>query len=197
MSISLLKGCHISLTKESPALNNIAVGLGWDAKKAGGGLLGLLRLGSDFDLDASVFMLDENDKLLSSKHFVYYGNLTSPEKSVQHQGDNLTGEGDGDDEVINIALSRLPAQIQKLVFVVNIYEALSREQNFGMVQNAFIRLVNQSNNQEIAHYHLNEAFSHETAMIFGEVYLSKGEWTFKAVGQGSTDDLNQMINLYT
>jgi len=198
MAISLLKGSKISLTKEAPGLKNIAIGLGWDAKvTGGGGLLRFFRLEADFDLDASVFMLDENGKLPTPKHLVYYANLKSPDKSVQHQGDNLTGEGDGDDEVINVNLKQLPVNIQKLVFTVTIYEAVSRKQNFGMVKNAFIRVVNLANRQEIFRYNLGEEFSSETGINFGELYLHKGEWKFKAVGEGLEGGLEEMKKNYS
>lgn len=196
MAISLLKGSKISLTKAAPGLKNIAIGLGWDAKVTGGGLSRFFGIGADFDLDASVFLLGENGKLLTPKHLVYYGNLNSPDKSVQHQGDNLTGEGYGDDEVINVNLKQLSANIQKLVFTVTIYEAVSRKQNFGMVKNAFIRVVNLANRQEISRYNLGEEFSGETAINFGELFLDKGEWKFKAVGQGFEGGLEEMIKIY-
>lgn len=130
--ISLQKGGNVSLTKQAPGLKHLAIGLGWDIRTTGG---------PAFDLDASVFLLNSNGKLLSKGHFVYYGNLNSPDGSVQHQGDNLTGAGEGDDEVINVDLERLPAEVDKLVFTVTIYQAEQRKQNFGMVQNAFIRVV--------------------------------------------------------
>ncbi len=194
MAISLLKGGKISLTKEAPGLKNIVIGLGWDAK-SGSGLSRFIGMGTDFDLDASVFLLDETGKMPTQDHLVYYGNLKSPDKSVQHQGDNLTGEGDGDDEVINVNLKQLPANIQKLVFTVTIYEAVSRKQNFGMVKNAFIRVVNQG--KEIVRYNLGEEFSHETAMNFGELYIHKGEWKFQAIGQGLEGGLEAFLKIYS
>ena len=202
MAISLLKGSSISLTKEAPGLKNIVVGLGWDTNKVEGGVLSRFfgsgsESSADFDLDASAFLLGENGKLPTEKHLVYYRNLKSPDNSVQHQGDNLTGEGDGDDEVINVNLKQLPVNIQKLVFTVTIYEAVSRKQNFGMVKNAFIRVVNLANRQEIFRYNLGEEFSSETGINFGELYLHKGEWKFKAVGEGLEGGLEEMKKNYS
>ena len=175
MSVSLSKGGNVSLSKEAPGLSAIAVGLGWDVRTT---------TGADFDLDASALMLNADGKILSDSHFIFFNNLTSPDGSVQHTGDNLTGEGEGDDEVINVALSTVPAEVDKITVAVSIYDADSRGQSFGQVRNAFIRVVNQAGGQEIARYDLSEDASTETAMIFGELYRNGAEWKFRAVGQG-------------
>lgn len=175
MAISLQKGGNVSLTKTDPGLKNVLVGLGWDARSTDG---------APFDLDASVFLVGENGKVLSDGHFVFYNQRTSPDGAVVHAGDNLTGAGEGDDETISIHLDGVEAGVQRLVFAVTIHEAEARKQNFGMVRNAFIRVVNKDTNTEIARYDLSEDYSTETAMIFGEIYRHGGEWKFKAVGQG-------------
>lgn len=175
MAVSLVKGGNVSLTKEAPSMNVAIVGLGWDAR---------VTDGSAFDLDASVFMVGENGKVLSDQHFIFFNNKTSPDGSVVHQGDNRTGEGDGDDEQVKINLKAVPAEVKKLVFSVTIYDYEARKQNFGMVSNSFIRVVNEDNNGEIARFDLSEDASTETAMVFGELYRHNDEWKFKAVGQG-------------
>ena len=175
MAVSLGKGGNVSLTKEAPSMNVALVGLGWDAR---------VTDGQAFDLDASVFLVGENGKVLSDSHFVFYNNTTSPDGAVQHQGDNRTGEGDGDDEQVKIDLTKVAADVKKLVFAVTIHEADSRKQNFGMVSNSFMRVVNNDNGAEIARFDLSEDASTETAMIFGELYRHGAEWKFKAVGQG-------------
>ena len=175
MAVSLVKGGNVSLTKEAPSMNVALVGLGWDAR---------VTDGQAFDLDASVFLVGENGKVLSDSHFVFYNNTTSPDGAVQHQGDNRTGEGDGDDEQVKIDLTKVAADVKKLVFAVTIHEADSRKQNFGMVSNSFMRVVNNDNGSEIARCDLSEDASTETAMIFGELYRHGAEWKFKAVGQG-------------
>ncbi|HHT2410580.1 TPA: tellurium resistance cAMP binding protein TerE [Klebsiella michiganensis] len=175
MAVSLVKGGNVSLTKEAPSMNVALVGLGWDAR---------VTDGQAFDLDASVFLVGENGKVLSDSHFVFYNNTTSPNGAVQHQGDNRTGEGDGDDEQVKIDLTKVAADVKKLVFAVTIHEADSRKQNFGMVSNSFMRVVNNDNGSEIARFDLSEDASTETAMIFGELYRHGAEWKFKAVGQG-------------
>ena len=175
MAVSLVKGGNVSLTKEAPSMNVALVGLGWDARATDG---------QAFDLDASVFLVDENGKVLSDSHFVFYNNTTSPDGAVQHQGDNRTGEGDGDDEQVKIDLTKVAADVKKLVFAVTIHEADSRKQNFGMVSNSFMRVVNNDNGSEIARFDLSEDASTETAMILGELYRHGAEWKFKAVGQG-------------
>ena len=175
MGVSLSKGGNVSLTKEAPGLTAVVVGLGWDARSTAG---------TDFDLDASAIMCTAAGKVVSDSHFVFFNNLTSPDGSVEHTGDNLTGEGEGDDEQIKVDLSRVPAEVDKLVFPVSIYDAESRRQSFGQVRNAFIRVVNQANDGEVARYDLSEDASTETAMVFGEIYRKDAEWKFRAVGQG-------------
>ena len=175
MAVSLVKGGNVSLTKEAPSMNVALVGLGWDAR---------VTDGQAFDLDASVFLVGENGKVLSDSHFVFYNNTTSPDGAVQHQGDNRTGECDGDDEQVKIDLTKVAADVKKLVFAVTIHEADSRKQNFGMVSNSFMRVVNNDNGAEIARFDLSEDASTETAMIFGELYSHGAELKFKAVGQG-------------
>lgn len=176
MPINLQKGQKVDLTKTNPGLTQIMVGLGWDTNKYDGG--------SDFDLDAAAFLLGENGKVASSSDFVFYSNLSHTSGSVTHMGDNLTGEGDGDDEQILVDLSKVPAGIAKIDFTVTIYEAEERHQNFGQVSNAFIRIVDQSNNTELIRYDLGEDFSIETAVVVGELYRNNGEWKFNAVGSG-------------
>lgn len=188
--INLQKGQKIDLTKTNPGLANIMVGLGWDPVKGGGGFLkGLLGGGGGaaIDCDASVFMLDANQKLAKNKNLVYFGNLTSPCGSVRHTGDNITGEGDGDDEQIIVDLSKVPADVHRLVFVVNIYDCVKRKQHFGMIRNAFIRIVNGSNGQELCKFNLSEGYNGKTTLIPGEVYRHSGEWKFAAIGEATTD----------
>lgn len=187
MAVALQKGGNVSLSKQAPGLRTIAVGLGWDSRQT---------TGADFDLDASVFMLGDQGKVPSDSHFVFYNNLTSPDGSIEHQGDNLTGEGEGDDEVVNVNLGNVPGDIGKVVFTVTIHDAEARRQNFGMVQNAFIRIVNQEGGQEVARYDLAEDFGMETAMIFGELYRYNNEWKFRAVGQGFAGGLAAMCRTY-
>ncbi|GAA4144065.1 TerD family protein [Actinomadura keratinilytica] len=180
MGVSLSKGGNVSLTKEAPGLTAVVVGLGWDVRTT---------TGTDFDLDASALLCSQNGKVLSDKHFVFFNNLKSPDGSVEHTGDNLTGEGEGDDEQIRVNLAAVPAEVDKIVFPVSIYDADSRQQNFGQVRNAFIRVVNQADNSEIARYDLTEDASTETAMVFGELYRHGSEWKFRAVGQGYASGL--------
>jgi tellurium resistance protein TerD len=180
MSVSLSKGGNVSLSKEAPGLTAVSVGLGWDARTT---------TGADFDLDASALMLGTSGKIMSDQHFIFFNNLTSPDGSVQHTGDNLTGEGEGDDEVINVNLANVPQDCDKVVFTVSIYDADSRSQSFGQVRNVYIRVVNQADSREITRYDLTEEASSETAMIFGELYRSSNEWKFRAVGQGYSSGL--------
>lgn len=180
MGVSLTKGGNVSLTKEAPGLTAIIVGLGWDTRTTDG---------TDFDLDASAILLNNTDKAVSDQHFVFFNNLKSPDGSVEHTGDNLTGEGEGDDEQIKINLAGVPADVEKVVFPVSIYDAESRSQSFGQVRNAFIRIVNQTGGTEIARYDLSEDASTETAMVFGEVYRNGAEWKFRAIGQGYASGL--------
>ena len=180
MGVSLSKGGNVSLTKEAPNLTAVVVGLGWDARTT---------TGSDFDLDASALLTDEQGKVLSDQHFVFFNNLRSPDGSVEHTGDNLTGEGEGDDEVINVSLATVPPAVAKIVFPVSIYDAEPRQQSFGQVRNAYIRVVNAADGAELARYDLTEDASTETAMVFGELYRHGGEWKFRAIGQGYASGL--------
>lgn len=190
MSVNLQKGQKVSLSKENPGLSRIIVGLGWDEaqqQRSGGFLGGLFAAPvQDIDCDASAFVL-ENGRLVRSQDIVYFGNLTHSSRAIQHMGDNLTGGGDGDDEQIVIDLQRVPPQYDKIVIVVNIYQAFKRNQHFGMIRNAFIRIVNGSNGIEMLKYNLTENYSGMTAMIFGEIYRHNGEWKFAAVGSGTRD----------
>ena len=176
MAVSLKKGQKVDLTKTNPGLKEILVGLGWDVNKYDGG--------KDFDLDSSAFMLAANGKVRDDDDFVFYGNLKHKSGAVEHMGDNLTGKGEGDDEQIKIDLSKVPADIEKIDFTVTIYEAEERKQNFGQVENAFIRVVNSATNEELIRYDLGEDFSIETAVVIGELYRNKGEWKFNAIGSG-------------
>ncbi|MBY8877794.1 TerD family protein [Actinacidiphila acidipaludis] len=180
MGVSLSKGGNVSLTKEAPNLTAVVVGLGWDARTT---------TGADFDLDASALLTNDQGKVLSDQHFVFFNNLRSPDGSVEHTGDNLTGEGEGDDEVINVNLAGVPADVSKIVFPVSIYDAESRQQSFGQVRNAYIRVVNAADSRELARYDLTEDASTETAMVFGELYRHGGEWKFRAIGQGYASGL--------
>jgi tellurium resistance protein TerD len=175
MAISLQKGGNVSLSKAAPGLKKVRFGLGWDLRKTDG---------SAFDLDASAFVLDGNGKVLSDQHFVFYNNTQDPSGAVKHLGDNRTGEGEGDDEVVEIGLGQLTPDTAKVAFVVTIHDAEARKQNFGQVSNAYIRALNAEGEQEIARYDLSEDASTETAMIFGELYRHNEEWKFKAIGQG-------------
>lgn len=175
MPVSLSKGGNVSLSKEAPGLKHIVIGLGWDTRATDG---------ADFDLDASCFLLAETGRVRSDADFIFYNNKTDAASSVEHQGDNLTGVGEGDDEAIKVNLDAVPADIAKLSVAVTIHEATTRGQNFGMVSNAFMRVVNGDTGAELARYDLSEDASTETAMIFGEVYRNSGEWKFKAIGQG-------------
>jgi len=175
MSISLAKGANVSLSKEEPGLTKIVIGLGWDTRATDG---------EGFDLDASAFLLNETGKVRGDHDFIFYNQLKSSDGSVEHTGDNRTGEGEGDDEQVKVDLSRVPADVHKVAVVVTIHDGETRRQNFGMVQNAFMRIVNEATGREISRYDLSEDYSIETALIFGEVYRHGGEWKFRAVGQG-------------
>ncbi|GAA2424807.1 calcium homeostasis/redox stress adaptation protein [Streptomyces pulveraceus] len=187
MGVTLAKGGNVSLSKEAPGLTAVTVGLGWDVRTT---------TGADHDLDASALLCSEGGKVLSDLHFVFYNNLTSPDGSVQHTGDNLTGEGEGDDESINVDLSTVPSDVAKIVFPVSIHDAQSRGQSFGQVRNAFIRVVNRANGVELARYDLSEDASTETAMVFGELYRHGAEWKFRAVGQGYASGLAGIASDY-
>ncbi len=184
MSVKLQKGQKVSLSKEQPGLSKVIVGLGWDAVVQQRKLFAPKP--KDIDCDAFALLLTDG-KLASKDDIVYFGNLSHKSKSVMHMGDNLTGQGDGDDEQIVIDLDKVPAQNDKIVLAVNIYKAYDRRQHFGMIENAFIRLVDGRNNQEICIYNLTENYSGKTAMLFGEVYRHNGEWKFGAIGQGTND----------
>lgn len=195
MSISLQKGQKVSLTKENAGLSNILIGLGWDeAKRARGGFFAPKP--QPIDCDASVLLL-KGGKLYDKSDIIYFGNLQHKTGAVWHMGDNLTGAGDGDDEQIVVDLSRLPQEYDRIVLVVNIYQALQRKQHFGMIENAFIRLVDGKTNREMCKYNLTENYSGMTAMIFGEVYRHNGEWKFNAIGQGTNDPgIGQLAQRY-
>ncbi|MGW7356096.1 TerD family protein [Streptomyces sp. NPDC054802] len=180
MGVSLGKGGNVSLSKEAPGLTAVLVGLGWDVRTTSG---------ADFDLDASALLLNETGKVVSDQHFVFYNNLASPDGSVEHTGDNLTGEGEGDDESVKVNLAAVPAGVARIVFPVSIHDATARGQSFGQVRNAFIRVVNQAGGAELARYDLSEDASTETAMVFGELYRNGAEWKFRAVGQGYASGL--------
>ena len=189
MAISLQKGQKISLTKDNNSLSKLVVGLGWDEKKASGG--GFFKSmmgggGASIDCDASV-ILCKDGKLQSNADVIFFANLTHETKCVRHMGDNLTGAGDGDDEQIKVDLNLVPADYNKIVFVVNIYQCIQRKQNFGMIQNAFIRIVDENNGTEICRYSLTDDYSGKTALVFGEVYRAGSEWKFSAIGEATTD----------
>ncbi len=190
MTISLQKGQRISLKKVAPSLTAGFIGLGWDTN--------VTDTGSDFDLDASVFLLGANDKLISEQHFIFYNNLVSPDsdQSVKLLGDNRTGEGEGDDEGIIVDLRKVPADIDKIVITVTIYEADKRKQNFGQVTNAYIRLVDVQTKEEVLRYDLSEDFSVETAVIMAELYNKDDEWRINAVGSGFEGGLQALLNKY-
>lgn len=184
--VSLQKGGNVNLTKESPSLKSIHVGLGWKPRAT---------TGAAFDLDSQVFIVDGEDKVLSDQHFVFFNNLSSPETAVRHQGDNETGEGEGDDEVVFVDLAKVPANAQKLVFTVSIYNAEALNQNFGQVANAYIRILDKDTEVEMARYDLSEDASTDRAMIFGELYRNGSDWRFRAVGQGR-ESLKALAQLY-
>ena len=187
MAVSLSKGGNVSLSKEAPGLTKILIGLGWDTRATDG---------ADFDLDGSLFLVAATGKVRNDGDFIFYNNLKSADGSVEHTGDNRTGEGDGDDEAIKVHLAAVPADVDKLVVGVTIDQAEARSQNFGQVSNAFIRVVNDDNGTEIARYDLSEDASVETAMVFGEVYRSGVEWKFRAIGQGFAGGLGPLAASY-
>ncbi len=191
MGISLQKGQRVSLEKVSPGLEAVFVGLGWDVNQT--------DTGSDFDLDTSVFLLGNDETLISDNHLVFYNNLKSPDTdhSVEHMGDNLTGAGEGDDEVVIVNLKKIPEEVQKITFVVTIYDAEKRGQNFGQVSNAFVRLVDVKTKEEVLRYDLTEDYSIETALIMGELYKKDGQWRMSAVGEGYEGGLQAILNRYS
>ena len=188
MAISLSKGQKVDLTKGNPGLTQILVGLGWDINKYDGG--------QDFDLDSSVFLLDANGKCVSEKDFVFFNNLEGGNGSVVHTGDNLTGEGDGDDEVIKINLPQVPASIERIALTITIHDADTRSQNFGQVSNSYARIIDESTNTELIRYDLGEDFSIETAIVVGELYRHNGEWKFNAIGSGYQGGLGSLVQDY-
>jgi len=187
VGVSLSKGGNVSLTKAAPGLTAVNVGLGWDVRTT---------TGADFDLDASALLLSAEGKVLSDQHFVFFNNLKSPDGTVEHTGDNLTGEGEGDDEQVKVNLASLAAEADKVVFPVSIYDADARSQSFGQVRNAFIRVVNAADQKELARYDLTEDASTETAMVFGELYRNGADWKFRAVGQGYASGLSGIARDY-
>ena len=176
MAISLSKGQKVDLTKTNPGLDNVVIGLGWDTNRYDGG--------HQFDLDSSLFLVGSDGKVLNEKGFIFYGNKENENGSVKHNGDNLTGAGEGDDETVDVKLSQIPADIQKVIFTITIHEADSRNQNFGQVDNSYVRVYNKTTEEELIRYDLNEDFSIETAIVVGELYRHNGEWKFAAVGSG-------------
>ncbi|ERH28523.1 bacterial stress protein [Aggregatibacter sp. oral taxon 458 str. W10330] len=187
MAISLTKGQNVSLSKTDPNLKNVLVGLGWDARSTDG---------KNFDLDASVFMATENAKVPSDSYFIFYNQLVSPCGGVEHTGDNLTGDGDGDDESVIVRLDKVESNIKSLFITVTIHDAEARRQNFGQVSNAFVRIVNNDTGDEIVRFDLSEDYSTETAMVFGEIYRHNGEWKFRAIGQGYAGGLYVLCKQY-
>jgi len=187
MPISLSKGQNISLSKEAPGLSEVIVGLGWEERKTDG---------APFDLDASAFILGEDGKVLNEKSFVFYKSKVSTCGAVVHNGDNLTGQGDGDDETLDVKLTGLPEEAKKIVFTVTIHDAEARNQNFGQVSNSHIRVINKADGIELARFDLSEDASTETAMTFGELYRHNGEWKFKAIGQGYAGGLLALATSY-
>ena len=188
MGVCLSKGQKVSLTKGNPGLKKVVVGLGWDVNA--------FDTGGDFDLDASAFLLTDTGKVSAQEDFVFYGNLKHPSGAVEHMGDNLTGAGDGDDEQIKINLELIPANISKIAFTATIYDAATRNQNFGQVSNAFIRIYNEETGEEMLRYDLGEDFSIETAVVFGEMYRNNGEWKFNAIGSGYQGGLAALCGSY-
>ncbi|MGB3533632.1 MAG: TerD family protein [Microcoleaceae cyanobacterium] len=188
MSVNIQKGERINLSKQAPGLTQAGIGLGWDVNTT--------DTGTAFDLDASVFMIDENGKIPADEYFVFYNNLNSPDGSVQHLGDSLTGEGSGDDETLEINLEKINPNIKEVIFVVTIHEADQRRQNFGQVRNSFIRIYDKATDVEVAKYDLEEDFSRETAVEFGRLYQKQGEWRFQAVGQGFNAGLQSFVDRY-
>ncbi len=187
MAVRLTKGGNVNLSKEAPGLSAVLFGLGWDVRTT---------TGEDFDLDASAVVCGESGKALSDQHFIFFNNLKSPDGNVEHLGDNRTGAGEGDDEVIKVNLASLPADVNKVAFMASIYDADTRRQAFGQVRNAYIRVVNTADNNELARYDLSEDYSTETALVFGELYRSGAEWKFRAVGQGYASGLAGVASDY-
>ena len=188
MAISLQKGQRVDLTKDRPSLKNVLIGLGWDINHYDGE--------TDFDLDASAFMTKTNGKVGNENDFIFYGNLNHVSGSVQHMGDNRTGEGDGDDEVIKVQLDKIPSDYDTISFTVTIYEAEKRLQNFGMVENAYVRLIDEDTGEELVRFDLTEDFSTETALVVAEIYKRDGQWKFAAIGSGYDGGLKALCKEY-
>ena len=200
MGINLQKGQRISLSKEAPGLKKLMCGLGWDvSKRSGGGLFGAFGNNQNCDLDASVLCLDQNGKVKDIANVVYFGNLSHRSGAVTHLGDNLTGAGEGDDEQIIVDLAKMPSEITKLVFTVNIYESISRKQSFEQVQNAFVRLVDTSSNKELARYQLSGLeYAGMTGMVMAEIYSHNNEWKIAAIGDGiKVNGLGELVKSYS
>ena len=189
MAVTLNKGGRLSLSKENPGLKKIQVGLGWDERATDG---------ATYDLDASAFILNSSEKVRSDYDFIFYNNLKGADGAIEHMGDNLTGDSDGDDEVIKLDLDALNhhSDIEKIAMVVTIHDAEGKNQNFGQIENAYIRIVNDETNVEIVRFDLTEDYSIETAMVFGEIYKKNGEWRFSAVGQGFAGGLSAVCGRY-
>ena len=188
MAISLQKGQRVDLTKDRPSLKNVLIGLGWDINHYDGE--------TDFDLDALAFMTKANGKVGNENDFIFYGNLNHVSGSVQHMGDNRTGEGDGDDEVIKVQLDKIPSDYDTISFTVTIYEAEKRLQNFGMVENAYVRLIDEDTGEELVRFDLTEDFSTETALVVAEIYKRDGQWKFAAIGSGYDGGLKALCKEY-
>ena len=188
MAISLQKGQRVDLTKDRPSLKNVLIGLGWDINHYDGE--------TDFDLDASAFMTKAYGKVGNENDFIFYGNLNHVSGSVQHMGDNRTGEGDGDDEVIKVQLDKIPSDYDTISFTVTIYEAEKRLQNFGMVENAYVRLIDEDTGEELVRFDLTEDFSTETALVVAEIYKRDGQWKFAAIGSGYDGGLKALCKEY-
>ncbi|KAA0948527.1 TerD family protein [Sporosarcina sp. ANT_H38] len=188
MAISLSKGQKVDLTKSNPGLTNITVGVGWDTNKYDGG--------KDFDLDSSIFLLNAAGVCDNEKDFVFFNNLEGGNGSVVHAGDNLTGEGDGDDEQVKVSLSTVPTTVERIAFAITIHDADQRSQNFGQVSNSYVRIVNDANGEELIRYDLGEDFSIETAVVVGELYRHGSEWKFNAIGSGYQGGLGSLVKDY-
>ncbi|MEH7109442.1 TerD family protein [Bacillus sp. JJ1764] len=200
MAINLQRSQRVNLTQRNPGLSEIIVSLGWNPVLNNGGLFGaLFGIGDlpNIDCDASVIMLGKNDRLLQNKDVIYFGNLSSHDGSVQHSGDSLTGSEEGEDECIKIDLNKVPSTIQKLVFVVTIYEPIKRQQHFGMIKNAFIKIVNATNQQELLHFNITEDFAEKTSLLVGELYRDETSWKFSAIGEGiRAANLSEVVRIY-
>ena len=189
MPVNLKKGQKVSLTKDNPGLKSVVVGIGWDVNR--------FDTGGSFDLDSSAFLITDAGKVSRQEDFIFYGNLKHPSGAVEHLGDNRTGEGDGDDEAVTIEFEKVPDYIQKIAVTVTIYDASARGQNFGQVQNAFVRLVDKQTGSELLRFDLGEDYSTETAIVFAEIYRHNGEWKFNAIGQGTADgNLGELAKRY-